>query len=436
MRIGSMYSGIGGMDLAVLAATEPHGRVVWHCESGPYPRAVLAERFPGVPCYESDEAIDETAAPIDCLIGGPPCQPSSLAGKRKGADDDRWRWPQFLRVVGLLRPSVIYMENPSALLTLDDGQAFHGILGALTEMGFDAEWTCVRASDVGAPHRRERLFILAYSRSDGARKLAASRQQSGRIARARSDVADASDERREWGSLDGPGGEANRAEDARADVADAGCGSLQRLRGNGFVVDAQGSSREQGRECDSRGDSARDSGALVADTMLDGQQGRSEAHDDDGYHAPWDEPDGCDSDVGDTGGERRREGDSNARSSGAGRAITRRDDSSELGDTDGARRERTWSWSHEERERSAERRGALAVGQIVACVRRDSDGLAGLLESHRWPAPPGPQFDFEPPRVTIEKERRRARLKALGNSCCPQQALAAWRELAARIVDR
>lgn len=112
IRIGSIYSGVGGLDLAILAATEPRGRIVWHCENAAYPRAVLAERFQGVPCYESDEAIDETAPAIDVLIGGPPCQPASTAGKRKGAEDERWRWPHFLRIVRVLRPSVVYVENP------------------------------------------------------------------------------------------------------------------------------------------------------------------------------------------------------------------------------------------------------------------------------------------------------------------------------------
>lgn len=119
-----MYSGVAGMDLAILAATEPHGRIVWHCENAAYPRAVLAERFPGVPCYESDEAIDANAPPIDILIGGPPCQPTSTAGKRKGAADDRWRWPQFMRVVGLLRPQLVFLENPASLLTSGLGGDF------------------------------------------------------------------------------------------------------------------------------------------------------------------------------------------------------------------------------------------------------------------------------------------------------------------------
>lgn len=163
LTIGSVYSGILGLDLGVEVATG--GRVLWTCEAAVYPRAVIAKLRPGLPCFLSDEAIPADAPLVDVLIGGPPCQPTSTAGKRKGANDDRWRWPHFLGLARRFRPSLIFVENPASLLSLDGGRAFGGILSELHTLGFDAEWTCVRASDVGAPHRRERLIRGARRRS-------------------------------------------------------------------------------------------------------------------------------------------------------------------------------------------------------------------------------------------------------------------------------
>jgi DNA (cytosine-5)-methyltransferase 1 len=160
LRIGSVYSGVLGLDLGVEAATGGH--TVWTCEAAAYPRAVIAARRPWLPCYESDEAVPNDAPGIDILIGGPPCQPTSNAGKRKGEDDERWRWPQFLELCRRLEPRAVFVENPPAILTLDGGRPFGAILGTLAALGFDARWTCLRASDVGAPHRRDRLFLLAW----------------------------------------------------------------------------------------------------------------------------------------------------------------------------------------------------------------------------------------------------------------------------------
>ena len=97
----------------------------------------------------------------DLICGGFPCQPVSTAGKRKGTADERWLWPEFARVVGELRPRYVFVENTPGLLTVNGGRAFSEVLGDLASLGYDARWTSLRASDVGACHRRERIFLLA-----------------------------------------------------------------------------------------------------------------------------------------------------------------------------------------------------------------------------------------------------------------------------------
>lgn len=97
--------------------------------------------------------------PVEILCGGFPCQPVSVAGKRKGKEDERWLWPEFARVIGPAKPRFVFIENVPGLRTL----GLRDVLGDLAELGFDAVWGYFRASDVGAPHRRTRLFLLAYS---------------------------------------------------------------------------------------------------------------------------------------------------------------------------------------------------------------------------------------------------------------------------------
>lgn len=94
----------------------------------------------------------------DVLSGGFPCQPHSVAGRRLGRSDERWLWPAFKAAIGHFRPQFVVVENVPGLLTTEFGD----VMGGLAELGFDAEWATLRASAFGAPHRRERLFIVAY----------------------------------------------------------------------------------------------------------------------------------------------------------------------------------------------------------------------------------------------------------------------------------
>lgn len=156
MKIGSLCSGIGGLDMGVSWAT---GAVpAWFCEREPAPARVLARRHPGVLIYDDITTTDwDTVEPVDVVTAGYPCQPFSFAGRRQGASDERHLWPYVAECIRRVGPRWVVLENVRGHLTL----GFDAVLGALADLGFDAEWGVFRASDVGAPHRRERLFVVA-----------------------------------------------------------------------------------------------------------------------------------------------------------------------------------------------------------------------------------------------------------------------------------
>lgn len=109
--------------------------------------------------------------PIDIITAGYPCQPFSHAGNRKGADDERHLWPYIKTAISILRPRFIVLENVRGHF----GLGFGDVLSDLAHIGYNARWTLVRASDVGAPHRRERLFIIAYPDGKGLQRSSGSR---------------------------------------------------------------------------------------------------------------------------------------------------------------------------------------------------------------------------------------------------------------------
>ena len=164
MRLGSLFSGAGGLDCAVEQVFG--AETVWHCEIDPAASKVLAHRWPGVPNYSDITATNwNIVEPVDILCGGWPCQPFSLAGKRKGVADERALWPHVARAIRLVRPRIIVLENVPAVL----GPEFTRVADDLAALGYEFTWTCLRASDVGAPHRRERLFIVAHAGGSGRR---------------------------------------------------------------------------------------------------------------------------------------------------------------------------------------------------------------------------------------------------------------------------
>jgi len=156
MKLGSLCSGFGGLDLAV----EAHygATTVWHAETDKDCAKVLAHHWPGVPNLGDLTLIDwGLVEPVDVLAAGYPCQPYSHAGRRKGEDDERAIFAYIGDAVSVLRPRVCVFENVAGHLTLGGP----GVIATLTELGYDCRWGVVRASDAGAPHRRARWFCVA-----------------------------------------------------------------------------------------------------------------------------------------------------------------------------------------------------------------------------------------------------------------------------------
>ncbi len=157
MRIGSLFSGYGGLDLAVSKFFG--AETVWYSEIEPAACEILAAHYPGVQNLGDVTEVDWAGVPlVDILIGGYPCQPFSQAGHRKGKNDERHLWPFVGAAIGALRPGVVVLENVRGHVSL----GLADVIGDLAGMGYDARWGVVRASDAGAPHGRARVFIVAY----------------------------------------------------------------------------------------------------------------------------------------------------------------------------------------------------------------------------------------------------------------------------------
>lgn len=157
LTVGSLFSGVGGLDLGLERAGM---RVVWHAENDPYCCRVLAEHWPHVPNLGDVTLIDWSEVPrVDLITGGFPCQAVSVAGRRRGALDDRWLWPELARAVRMVRPDYVLVENVPGLASL----GLDRVLADLASLGFDAEWAPLSACTVGAPHARSRLFVVAYT---------------------------------------------------------------------------------------------------------------------------------------------------------------------------------------------------------------------------------------------------------------------------------
>lgn len=139
-------------------------KCLFQVEIDPKCRAVLSHHWPDVPKWGDIRSVSSDCLPgVDVLIGGFPCQPASVAGKRKGTGDDRWLWPEFARLIADLRPRYVLVENVPGLLSVNDGQAFGEVLGYLDCLGYDTERTVIPASFFGAPHKRSRLYLVAYA---------------------------------------------------------------------------------------------------------------------------------------------------------------------------------------------------------------------------------------------------------------------------------
>ncbi len=163
LKVLDLFSGIGGFSLG-LERTGGFETVAF-CEIDPFCRKVLAKHWPSVKQYDdvrtlTAERLSADGIVPDVICGGFPCQDISFAGKGAGIEGKRsGLWSEYARLIGELRPEYVIVENVAALLS----RGLDRVLGDLASIGFDAEWHCIPASAVGAPHRRDRLWLVAYA---------------------------------------------------------------------------------------------------------------------------------------------------------------------------------------------------------------------------------------------------------------------------------
>lgn len=187
MNVLDLFSGIGGFSLGLERAGM---RTVAFCEIEPFQRAVLRKHWPDVPCYDdirtlTADRLTADGITVDAICGGFPCQDISEAGQLGGIGAERsGLWSEYARLIHEIRPQVVIVENVADLLIRGIGR----VLGDLAEVGMDAWWGCLRACDLGAPHIRDRIWIVAYPQgseawrekaSDCHRKFAAARAYQG-----------------------------------------------------------------------------------------------------------------------------------------------------------------------------------------------------------------------------------------------------------------
>lgn len=346
IRIGSLFSGIGGLELGLesgLASAGWPAQTVYQIEQSEYCRSILARHWPNAQRFDDVRTIDPASLPpVSLLCGGFPCQDLSIAGRRAGLDGERsGLFFELSRIVRTTRPRIVVLENVAGIYTKGLGT----VLGTLAEDGYDCIWTSIQAAEVGAPHRRERWFCIGWLADTDS-------QQRGRqegIPPFRYDNQ----------GRCGAGGQ----------LADPGRGSVQLFR---------------------------DAGKLRQET------GRAQ---------------------GETSQRQRGREDLSGR--GPEKVAYPREEGRRLSRTEPAHR---FSGSGGPQDRGKRAPKSRMV--------RSADGLPSRLDGHRWPAGPGPQHDWEPPRTRPRQPNDRERLRALGNAVVPQQGAVLGRWIGHNLLRR
>ena len=170
MTHGSLFSGIGGFDLAAAWAGWKN---VFACEIDPFCQKVLKYHFPKSTLYENIRTTDFTIwrGRIDVLSGGFPCQPFSTAGKRKGTEDDRYLWPEMLRAIREISPRWVVGENVLGIVNWNGGMVFEQVCADMEAEGYEVQPYVLPACGVGAPHQRQRTWFVAYRADAGAESM-------------------------------------------------------------------------------------------------------------------------------------------------------------------------------------------------------------------------------------------------------------------------
>lgn len=363
---GSLFSGIGGIDLGLERAGM---QCAWQVEINDYAQKVLAKHWPHVTRFRDVRECDKhNLTPVDLIAGGFPCQPHSLAGERKASQDERNLWPDFYRIICDLRPRWVLAENVPGLLSSEDGWFFGGILRDLAAARYDAEWGVLSAAQFGAPHLRERVFIVAYTSEPGL--------SSRRRARYATNATQ------------------ERAGMERQPERCSSLAYLPELRGNAWRTEPEEQCRQANINSASTPALAYTSGMRcqrwrgignVGSETTEGQGSKEE------WERLWNASHDCGTDVAYTSSQRCEECDVTA-------------------------------WHREQGQCTRLVETSRVRGQSQSCMGRIFDGISRGLGEYRWPARPGEQqHEWEAPRVTTEKPAYRiAQLEALGNAVVPQ----------------
>ncbi len=415
LRMLSLCSGIGGAELGAEMTGEIE--VVGQVENEPFCQAVLAKHWPHVPrMTDIHDVQGDEFGEVDIIVAGVPCQGNSLAGKRKGSQDQRNLWPETKRIIGTTQPRWVVVENVVGLLSVDAGQLFATLLADLDTMGYRVGWCVYGAGEIGAPHKRERIFLVAYSSS--ARRTF------------------------EWNGI------STRTNDTTCSSSDVAHPSSigQRtwgteLQGQQWEIQPHGSSTpcsEVAHPCSNRcwnGTHQQERGTECTGTPNTCVHGNLQpvAHATSEGLQKWRCSEFTTSETqARTGMDTKSERCGEVAHPNCQRCqeldITTSGSESRLAagciDTTVAH--------PDSNRRSLPSPGQYSTEQIFECSTQrttqpcmggSSHGLSSWLDGHRWPSGPGEEQEaWEPPRIITKKEKyRNKRLKALGNAIVPQQ---------------
>ena len=165
LKVLDLFAGIGGFTLG-LDSTD-FFETVKFVEKDKYCQKVLQKNFPNIPIEEDIKNVKGKEGEADVVCGGFPCQPFSVAGKRKGTSDDRHLWPEMFRLIREIKPQFVIGENVKNIINIQDGVVFETVCTDLESEGYEVQPFIIPAAGVGAPHRRERVWIVAYAERNG-----------------------------------------------------------------------------------------------------------------------------------------------------------------------------------------------------------------------------------------------------------------------------
>lgn len=162
-----LFSGIGGFSLAARWVWGKEHNIIGFCEIDKFCQKVLKKHWPNVTIFpEIKELKGYQFEAVDLITGGVPCQPASVAGKRRGTKDDRWLWKQTFEVIRHIKPRFCILENVRGILSLEGGMVFENLLLELESYGYETATFVIPACAVNAPHRRDRVWIIAKSKEN------------------------------------------------------------------------------------------------------------------------------------------------------------------------------------------------------------------------------------------------------------------------------